>query len=131
MAHFTLFQKYRFGTTRGGGPPCSGGRGSPSCDQANSTSSSSSASRGRFAVYAEGASINAWVAAAVGPAAPTMSRNGTPSQVLSSFDHPVTQWMSEVTVTEGSARNWPQVHPRVGSPARVPRNRHEAGSNGG
>ena len=38
----------------------------------------------------------------------------TPSQVVSSFDHFVTQWMSFVTVSLGSARNSSQLQ-RSGS----------------
>jgi len=34
---------------------------------------------------------------------------GTPSQVVSSFDQRVTQWMSVFTVLRGRALNWSQV----------------------
>src|SRR5215210_2508218 len=34
----------------------------------------------------------------------------TPSQVVPSFDHLVTQWMSVVISSEGSARNFSHVH---------------------
>src|SRR5262245_32266863 len=39
----------------------------------------------------------------------------TPVQFVSSFDHFVTQWMSTVTVSLGSARSSSQVH-EIGSP---------------
>jgi hypothetical protein len=41
---------------------------------------------------------------------PRSSRDETPSHTLSSFDHRVTQWMSEVIVTRGSAMNSAHVH---------------------
>ncbi len=39
-----------------------------------------------------------------------ISRIATPSHTLSSFDQRVTQWMSEVIVTRGSAWNSGHVH---------------------
>ena len=50
------------------------------------------------------------VASASGFTRFTISRMGTPSQTLSSFDQRVTQWMSEVIVMRGSARNSGHVH---------------------
>ena len=50
------------------------------------------------------------VASGRGPHPLMISRIGTPSQTLSSFDQRVTQWMSDVTVTRGSFRNSSQVH---------------------
>jgi hypothetical protein len=42
---------------------------------------------------------------------------GTPVHVVSSFDHLVTQWMSTVNVSCGSARNFSHDHRRVSSTA--------------
>src|SRR5205085_1857688 len=53
---------------------------------------------------------------------PSSSRStGTPRHSVSNFDHLVTQWMSRVTTSLGSARNSSQVHERASptAPATV------------
>ena len=60
-------------------------------------------------------------ASGFGCATSTMWLNGTPSQVVSSFDQRVTQWMSRVTVTTGRARN--SVHERVNGVSTSPKTR--------
>src|SRR5688572_8119355 len=60
-----------------------------------------------------------------------ISLTATPSQVLSSFDHRVTQWMSDLTVVRGSARNSFHVHDTSCSTSPKHRNVHVFGSKRG
>ena len=56
-------------------------------------------------MYPYSACTITWVAAAWTPARSKRSRTRTPVQEVSNFDHFVTQWMSRVSVTDGSARS--------------------------
>src|SRR5882672_12052257 len=71
------------------------------------------------------------VASGSGLARLTISRMGTPSQTLSSFDQRVTQWTSDVTVARGSVRNSGHVQVTVRSTRPKQRNVQRAGSNRG
>src|SRR5438093_6462817 len=111
FTHFALFQKYRCGTTRRVGPPCSGARGRPSYVSATNACPFSTSGRGRFVVYPpyEKAVRNP----AFGSSSTCSSRLSTltPSQRVSSFVHFVTQLMS--TVHERRGRAWNCVHVQV------------------
>src|SRR2546427_331166 len=71
------------------------------------------------------------VASGSGLARLTISRMGTPSQTLSSFDQRVTQWTSEVTIIRGSCRNSGHVQVTGRSTRPKQRNVHRAGSKRG
>src|SRR3989441_9606907 len=61
----------------------------------------------------------------------TISRMGTPSHTLSSFDQRVTQWTSDVIVTRGNSRNSGHVQVVGRSTRPKQRNVQRAGSNRG
>ena len=110
--HFALFQKYRCGTSSRAGPPCSGSSGSPSYsydDPRPAVGHVLERQVGRVAAVATTRSRTR-------PRSSTPSSStstDTPVHVVSSFDHFVTQWMSTVNVSVGSARNSSQVHERA------------------
>src|SRR5918993_891238 len=84
LTHLALFQKYRCGTSSRAGPPCSGSSGSPSQKAVTYPA----------AVSAPSSSVS----------------TETPSHLVPSLDHLVTQWMSFVISSEGSRLNSSQVH---------------------
>ena len=49
-SHLALFQKYRWGTSSRAGPPCSAGRGAPSCSHTTHALPPLRSSRGRLVV---------------------------------------------------------------------------------
>src|SRR5918911_3250302 len=107
LTHLALFQKYRCGTSRRAGPPCSGSSGSPSYSSAIHALPPRRSSSGTFVVYppSQKARTNAPLVSTPSSSVST----DTPVHVVSSFDHLVTQWMSTVTVSRGSARNSSQL----------------------
>ena len=114
--HFALFQKYRCGTSSRAGPPCSGSSGSSSyanAIQALPPRHVLERQVGRVAAVADHAVT---YSALVSTPSSSVSSE-TPVQTVSSFDHFVTQWMSTVTVSLGSAGT----RPRSTRPARRPR----------
>src|SRR3954447_7833639 len=115
--HFALFQKYRCGTSSRAGPPCSGSSGSPSYSYATHAFPSVTSSRARLVV--EPPSHHATASSPHGSVPSSSASTDTPVHVVSNFDHFVTQWMSTVTVSLGSARScfhvqvapWPTAPP--------------------
>src|SRR5207244_9932385 len=89
-------------------PPCSASSGSPSYSYATHARPPVRSSSGRFVVYPP--SLNAVTYSAVVSTPSSSVSRDTPVQVVSSFDHLVTQWMSTVTVSLGSARSSSHVH---------------------
>src|SRR5205823_13540595 len=89
--HLALFQKYRCGTSRRAGPPCSGSSGSPSYSYAIHALPPRRSSSGTFVVYppSQKARTNAPL---VSTSSSSVSTDA-PAHVVSSFDHLVTQWM--------------------------------------
>src|SRR5262249_28992765 len=71
--------------------------------------------RGRFVVYPPSLEASAYPALVSTPSSSVSTE--TPVQVVSSFDHLVTQWMSTVTVSVGRVRNSSQLHERSRSTA--------------
>src|SRR5215510_1357192 len=106
--HLALFQKYRCGTSSRAGPPCSGASGAASYSYAIQALPPVTSSTGRFAVYPPSQKASTYPADGSTPASSVSTE--TPRQVVSSFDHLVTQWMSTVGVSLGSARSSFQLH---------------------
>src|SRR5215213_10265577 len=73
-------------------------------------------SSGRFVVYPPSQKATTYAAAVSTPS--RRRSTGTPSQVVPSFDHLVTQWMSLVISSEGNARN--SSHDQVLGPSTSP-----------
>src|SRR3954471_1051242 len=111
--HLALFQKYRCGTRRRAGPPCSGSSGSPPSGEAIHPSPPVTSSSGRLVVYPPSHHAVTKRPSVATPSSRVSS--DTPVHVVSSFDHFVTQWMSAVSVSDGSARNSSHGHD-TGSP---------------
>ena len=102
--HLALFQKYRCGTSSRAGPPCSGSSGSPSyayAIQALPLGDVREREVGGVAAVAEGHDVRR----RSGSTPLSSVSTETPAQLVSSFDHLVTQWMSTVTVSRRQRRN--------------------------
>src|SRR6185312_14900681 len=100
---------------RRAGPPCSGSSGSPPYSYATHAFPSTRSSSGTLVVYPPSHQAVTYSAAVSIPSSSTST--DTPVQVVSSFDHFVTQWMSTVIVSLGSARNSSQLQLRGSSTA--------------
>src|SRR5919198_2549941 len=105
--HFALFQKYRCGTSRRAGPPCSAGSGAPLYPNATQALPPVTSTSGKFVVYppSQNARTNAPSVTPPARAASSSVSTDTPSHVVSNLDHFVTQWMSTVGDSRGSAWN--------------------------
>src|SRR6185437_14307518 len=105
--HLALFQKYRCGTSRRAGPPCSGASGAPSYPNATHAWPPVTSASARFVVYrpSQKAVTNGSSVMPFARAAASSVSSDTPSHLVSNLDHLVTQWMSTVGVSRGSAWN--------------------------
>src|SRR6476620_4484834 len=115
--HFADFQKYRCGTSIRTGPPWSRDSGRPSCAHTTQAFSPVTSASGRLVVYPveDVASTNA--AVGCGRAVASRVSTLTPSKLVASLDHVVTQWMSPSYRDGGNACAWSHVQV-VGSSTR-------------
>src|SRR5712691_7227815 len=101
--HLALFQKYRCGTRSRAGQPCSGVSHSPLHLSAIKLSGRLRWLSGRLVVNPCSAKTRQYCAAGFTPARSSSSGTGTPSNVLSSRLHVVTQWISQTMLVLGSS----------------------------
>src|SRR6266480_1738801 len=104
---FALFQKYKCGTNRRAGPPCSGASGTPLNPNATHAFARIRSASGTFVVYPPSLLAITYGEGVIPFAAPSDHSVAIEisSHAVPNVHHYLTQWMSVVTAESGRALN--------------------------